>query len=92
MHAVDEVHETLRRPPEPLEGGKTSVLCIDQLVPLQLSASGRMSPPIASPTATHADGEVHETPLRAVASETVAFGVLWVAHRRPSHWSAIVCA
>jgi hypothetical protein len=63
-----------------------------QLRPFHRSASVTSLPEALteSPTAVHADGPLHATPLSTLTRAPAGFGVRWVCHRRPFHHSANV--
>jgi hypothetical protein len=92
VHAVVEVHDTLRspvtsRPPGPRTTG-LGVLWIVQLVPFQTSAS--VSPAPVPPTASQAVANVHDTPLSAAPTLPTGFAVLWIVQPLPFQTSANV--
>jgi hypothetical protein len=95
VHAFADVQETaFRNAPGLPEVGVGWML---QLVPSQRSASVPPSglvkmPSKAPPTAKHADGDVHDTPLRRLAlpAAPAGFGVGVIRHAVPSHSSATV--
>jgi hypothetical protein len=79
VQAEAEVHETpFRLPP-------LGVVSIVHVLPSQLSASVR---PLVSPTAVHADADVHDTPCRWHCVVPLAVGVVWIVQVLPSHRSA----
>jgi hypothetical protein len=43
-----------------------------------------------TPTASHADGDVQDTPFKALAAAPAGLGAGWMRHRLPSHRSASV--
>jgi hypothetical protein len=95
VHAFGEVQETAFRNAPGLP--EVGVGCMPQLMPSQRSASVPPSgllkmPSKAPPTAKHADGDVHDTPLRRLALPAApgGFGVGVIRHAVPSHSSASV--
>ena len=91
MHASDAVHDTplssLRTAPDGFCGD-----WIVQFVPSQASASVTSVPllPVYSPTAMHAELEVHDTALSVLLVAPTGFGVVWIVQPSPFHASASV--
>ena len=65
---------------------------IVHLRPSHRSASVTSLPeaPTASPTAVHADGALHATPMSVLMRAPAGFGVRWTLQLRPFHRSAKV--
>jgi hypothetical protein len=91
VHALGEVHDTPSSTAAIAPVG-LGARWIVHFVPFHLSASGaatRGRPEL--PTAMHAVGEVHDTPLREL-NAAGGFGVGWIVHFVPFHCSATVAA
>ena len=91
VHALGEVHETaFRKAPGLPEVG---VGWMFQAVPSHRSVIVPTELPElskATPTAVHAEGEVHATPFRTLPAAPAGLGVRVMRHAVPSHRSARV--
>jgi hypothetical protein len=81
MHALDDTHDTLARPLPAVLGVGWS----DQRLPFQRSTNP--PPGLEDPTATHAVGDKHETPLREDTAAPRGVGVASSDQRLPSQRS-----
>src|SRR6516165_7490583 len=87
VQADADVQDTAAsRPP----GAGLGVDWIDQPVPFHRSARGAAGLPelsVENPTAVHADGEVHATPVKRLPGAPVGIGAVCRCQRAPSHRS-----
>lgn len=93
MHALAPAHDTpLSCTAVAPEG--SGMLWADQLVPFQRSATATLWPTAvlrAAPTAVHAVGDVHETPVSWTSEVFVGNGTGWIVHLVPFQPSASGC-
>jgi hypothetical protein len=94
VHALGDLHETaFKNAPGVSELGVGWML---QPVPSQRSVSVPTELPELSnevPTATHAEGDVHDTPFRSLPAAPAGLGVGTLRHAVPSHnWATVPTA
>jgi len=88
LHALSAGQDTLENPLAVLPGA-TATLCVAHAVPFQRSASGTVLVPLKNdPTAVHAFGARHDTPLRDGSEPPAGMGVLWMVQVVPFQASA----
>ena len=87
-HVLSAGQDTLDNPLAVLPR-TTATLCVVQFVPFHRSARGTVLDPVKNePTAVHAFGAVHDTPLREGSDPPPGIGVLWMVQLVPFQASA----